>query len=365
MTSKPKRPSRTRRKRPTPPNARGSLRAQLAVTVAALAFTPILAVVASFWLVAPEAHTRVTWPVLAVLALTFAVAVGVGYVLSRRLLAPLDALERDMRYLKVSQRSIGDLYLPPVEQPLPREVAILRARFEELLEHLRHAAKERELLVAALAHDLKTPILGAVRALDYLVEAEDIGRENRVQVLRQVSAEMQRVYRLLENLLAASRIESLKPKVEPTDLRELVEVLRLRHLPRANQRGVAIEVEGKGRAKVDRDMLERALDNLMDNAIRFAKSRVLVRIGDGWVEVSDDGPGLPGSVESLSKPYRSSRYQGVKAGSAGLGLYIARRVAEIHHGRLLACQSPLGGACLRLEANYDPQTVYETMETIW
>ena len=368
MTLKRKRPSRTRRKRPTlPPNARGSLRAQLAVTVAALAFTPILAVTVFFWFASPEAHTQFTWtwPVLVALAFTFAVAVAVGYVLSRRILAPLDALERDMRYLKVSQRSIGDLYLPPVEQPLPREVAILRARFEELLEHLRHAARERELLVAALAHDLKTPILGAVRALDYLVEAEDIGRENRVQMLRHVSLEMQRIYRLLENLLAANRIESLKPKVEPIDLRELIETLRLRHLPRANQRGVAIEVRGKGRAKGDRDMLERALDNLMDNAIRFAKSRVLIRIGDGWVEVSDDGPGLPGSVESLSKPYRSSRYQGVKTGSAGLGLFIARRVAEIHHGRLLACQSPLGGACLRLEANYDPQTVYETMETIW
>ncbi len=320
---------------------------------------------AALWLIAPEARPQLTWPVAAALSFTLLVAVGVGYGLSRRILAPLDALERDMRYLKVSQRSIGDLYLPPVEQPLPREVAILRERFEELLEHLRQAAEERELLIAAMAHDLKTPILGALRALDYLAEADDIGRENRVQMLRQIEIEMQRVYRLLENLLAASRIESLKPKAEPTDLRELAETLRLRHLPRASQRRVVIRVEGKGRAKVDRDMLERALDNLIDNAIRFARSRVMIRVGDGWVEVADDGPGLPGSVDSLTKPYRSSRYQGVRSGSAGLGLYIARRVAEIHHGRLLACQSPLGGACLRLEAHYDPHTVYETMETIW
>ncbi len=314
---------------------------------------------------APGARSELALPVAGTLSFTLLIAIGVGYTLSRRILAPLDALERDMRYLKVSQRSIGDLYLPPHEQPLPREVAILRERFEELLEHLRQAAEERELLVAALAHDLKTPILGAIRALDYVAEEDDIGKEGRLQILRQVEAEMQRVYRLLENLLAASRIESLKPKAEPTDLRELVETLRLRHLPRASQRRVVIRVEGKGRAKVDRDMLERALDNLIDNAIRFARSRVLIRIGDGWVEVADDGPGLPDSVENLSKPYRSSRYQGVRSGSAGLGLYIARRVAEIHHGRLLACKSPLGGACLRLEAHYDPQTVYETMETIW
>jgi len=324
-----------------------------------------VAVTAAIWLAAPESRTQLTWLVAAVLAVTLTLAVGVGYYFARRILAPLDALERDMHYLKVSQRSIGDLYLPPTEAPLPREVATLRGRFEELLEHLRQAAEERELLVAALAHDLKTPILGAIRALDYVSEADDLGKEERIQVIRQVAAEMHRVYRLLENLLAASRIESLRPKAEPIDLRELAEALRLRHLARANQRRIAIEVEGKGRAKVDRDMLERALDNLIDNAIRFARSRVLIRVGDGWVEVADDGPGLPGSVESLTKPYRSSRFQGVRSGSAGLGLFIARRVAEIHHGRLTACKSPLGGACLRLEAHYDPHTVYETMETIW
>jgi len=366
LTSKPKKPSRTRKKKPTSPrNVRGSLRSQLAITVAALAFTPIVAVTFVLWATTPEARNQITWLVLAALGTTLVLAAGVGYFLARRILAPLDALERDMHYLKVSQRSIGDLRLPPNETPLPREVAILRERFEELLDHLRQAAEERELLVAALAHDLKTPILGAIRALDYLAEADDIGRENRVQVIRQIEGEMQRVYRLLENLLAASRIESLRPRAEPTDLRELAEALRLRHQARASKRRVSIEIEGKGRAKADRDMLERALDNLIDNAIRFARSRVLIRVGDGWVEVADDGPGLPGSVESLTKPYRSSRFQGVRKGSAGLGLFIARRVAEIHHGRLSACQSPLGGACLRIEANYNPRTVYETMETIW
>ena len=324
-----------------------------------------MAVTLALWATAPETHKQLTWLMAAALGTTLVLAGGVGYFLARRILAPLDALGRDMHYLKVSQRSIGDLHLPPNETPLPREVAILRERFEELLDHLRQAAEERELLVAALAHDLKTPILGAVRALDYVAQADDIGMENRIQVIRQVEAEMQRVYRLLENLLAASRIESLRPKAEPTDLRELVEALRLRHLARASQRRIGIEIEGKGRAKVDRDMMERALDNLIDNAIRFARSRVLIRVGDGWVEIADDGPGLPGSVEGLTKPYRSSRFHGVRSGSAGLGLFIARRVAEIHHGRLTGCKSPLGGACLRMEANYNPKTVYETMETIW
>ena len=331
----------------------------------ALAFTPILAVTAALWMAAPASGVEVGWPMIAALVATLLVAVAVGYGLARRILAPLDELERGMRYLRVSQRSIGDLYLPPVEKPLPKEVAVLRERFDELLEHLRQAAEERELLVAALAHDLKTPILGAARAVGYLAEADDIGRENRVQMLKQIESEMQRVYRLLENLLAASRIESLRPNAEPTDLRELAETLRLRHLARANERGVSILVEGKGRAKVDRSMLERALDNLVDNAIRFARSKVLIRVGDGWIEVADDGPGLPSSLDRLTRPYRSSRYQGVRSGSAGLGLFIARRVAEIHHGKLTTCQSPFGGACLRLEAHYDPQTVYETMETIW
>lgn len=367
-TSKANERSRTRRRsrgRELPPNARGSLRLQLAITVGALAFLPMLVVLLALGLTVPEFWHRLSPQVLVWVAASLGVAIFVGYWLARRILAPLETLERDMRYLRVSRRSIGDLYLPPRDDPLPREVAWLRARFNELLEHLRQAAEERELLVAALAHDLKTPILAAIRALDYLREADDIGMENRIKLITQIEGEMNRVHRLLENLLTAHRIETLRPKAGSIDLRELAEGLKLRHLHRAKQRGVEIEVEGQGTTKADRDMLERALDNLIDNAIRYADSKVLIRVKDGRIEVADDGPGLPESLEQLTKPYRSKRFQGIRTGSAGLGLYIAKRVAEIHHGRLSACESPLGGACLRIDAFYDPHTVYETMETIW
>jgi len=346
-------------------NAHKSLKAHIALTVAALAFVPIVAISGAIWITTPEARQELTWPIIGAIAGTLVLAAALGCFLGSRILAPLDALTRDVHYLRISQRSIGDLRLPPNKQRLPREVAALRERFEELLDHLRRMASDRELFTATLAHDLKTPIIGAIHTLNYLAEADDVGRRQRIQLLRQVEAEMHRAYHLLENLLAANRIESLKPNAERVDLKELVHNLKLRHQARARQRRVEIQIEGQGSARVDRDMLERALENLIDNAIRYARSRVLIRVGDGWVEVADDGPGLPESVEKLSEPYRSQHFQGIRKGSAGLGLYIARRVAEIHHGKLSSCQTPLGGACLRLEANYNPKTIYDTMEPIW
>jgi len=352
-----------RRKKKSALEASGSLRLSLAITIGALAFLPSLTVLFAVGYIAPEVWGKLGWPVLGWMSVALFVSAGIGYWVARRILLPLERLERDMRYLRVSRRSIGDLYLPPADRAEPLEVATVRRRFEEVLEHLRQAAEEREAFYAMLAHDLKTPILAAGRATQYLREAHDIGRENRLMLLRQLEGELERVYRLLENLLTASRIENVRPKARVENLRELAERLRLRHLPQASDRGVAIRVQGHGFAKIDRDMIERAIDNLLDNAIRHARKSITIHVGDGWIEVADDGPGLPAPLEELARPFRSQRRYEVRSGSAGLGLYIARRIAEIHHGRLTATGN--GGARLRLEVNYDPKTVYETMETIW
>ncbi len=352
----------------TPPSSKPSapsLRTQLALTIGALAALPVLAVLATVFSLVPEVRGALGLRVLIPSLVALLVSILGGLWLARRLLAPLEELERGVRYLKISRRSIGDLYLPPQKERPPRELMALRQGFEDLLAHLRQSAEERELLVATLAHDLKTPLLASVRALDYLAEASDIGRENRVKLQRQLSEELGRVHHLVENLLAASRIESLKPHPEQVDLRDLAERIKSRFQQKALAKGVALRAQGQGSTVADPDMLERAVENLVENAIRHARSKVMIRVGTGWVEVADDGPGLPGPLEKLTQPFLSQALRGLRAGSAGLGLFIVQRVAEIHHGRLATCKNPLGGACLRIEVNYNPQSVLETIETIW
>ncbi len=326
-----------------------SLKVWLTLTISLLAFLPNVIVVLGVLHTLPE-DAQIIDPRLILWILLLAVISALsGLYLTRRLLASLEELTRTFRYLKVSPRNLAELHLPPARHPLPQEVRELRAQFESLLDHFRYEAQAREMVFATLAHDLKTPLLAAGRAVAYLEEADDIGKERRKELLRQIQHELTRAHRLVENLLTASRLETTRPLREALNLRPLLEDLRLRHLEDAEAHGVQVTVEGGGTVRADRLLLERAIANLVDNAIRHARSTVVLRAGDGWVEVEDDGPGLPAPLEALAQPFRKQHLRGVPAGSAGLGLYIARQVAEAHQGRLVLRPGALTGACLRLE----------------
>lgn len=126
----------------------------------------------------------------------------------------------------------------------------------------------------------------------------------------------------------------------------MAEDLLLRYRDEAKRRGLVVEVEGAGLARGERLLVERALANLLENALRHAKSRVRLRVGEGVLLVEDDGAGLPLPLEALARPFLQGEG---RRGSAGLGLYTAKRVAEAHGGRLFLCEGTLGGACLGLE----------------
>lgn len=324
------------------------LKRQLAWVIGLLAFIPNLVIVLTFWLSAREQPLQTSLFLLVWLLVLALIAASVGYILANTLLRPMDELARSLYYLRGANRTLAELSLPSPKQRPPAEIAQLREGFEEVLDHLRALLEAREATYAALTHDLKTPLLASLRALEYLEEADKIGPQKRKEILRNLQEELHRSYLLVENLLTASRLEAQRIQPENLNLRSILEDFRLRYTHQAQKRGLRLEIEGAGQARAERLLLERALANLTENALRHAKSRVVLRAGDGWLEVEDDGPGLPDSLETLSQPFRSQRLRGVRAGSAGLGLYVARRVAEVHGGRLENLASPPGGTRLRI-----------------
>ncbi|WP_114312538.1 sensor histidine kinase [Thermus caldifontis] len=319
-----------------------SLRARLALVIALLAFLPNLVLALTLGLMGNG-----PWlPLVLWLVLLALVSGAVGYLLARSLLRPLEELTRTLAYLSLKEGPVSELRLPAPKEPPPREIALLRTRFGELLQRLQRLMEAREAFYGALAHDLKTPLLSAIRALEYLERADHLGREKRVELLLALRRELTQAHLLVENLLALSRLEARTPQWETLNLRALAEDLLLRYQEEAARRGLGLAVEGAGLARGERPLLERALANLLDNALRHAKTRVRIWVEEGALQVEDDGDGLPLPLEALAQPFRQG---GPNRGSAGLGLYTAKRVAEAHGGKLLACKSPLGGACLRLE----------------
>ncbi len=324
------------------------LKHQLAWVIGLLAFIPNLVIVLTFWASARGQSLETSLFLLVWVLVLAVIAAGVGYILANTLLRPMDELTRSLYYLRGAGRTLAELSLPSPKQRPPAEIGQLREGFEEVLDHLRTLLEAREATYAALTHDLKTPLLASLRALEYLEEADKIGPEKRKEMLRSLQEELSRSYLLVENLLTASRLEAQRIQPENLNLRSILEDFRLRYAQQAQKRGLHLEIEGAGQARAERLLLERALANLTENALRHAKSRVVLRAGDGWLEVEDDGPGLPDSLEALTQPFRSQRLRGVRAGSAGLGLYVARRVAEVHGGQLENLALPGQGTRLRI-----------------
>lgn len=199
------------------------------------------------------------------------------------------------------------------------------------------------------SHDLRTPLTVIQGYADGIQAGVIPPKEGGAAIITQG----ERMGHLVEEILMLSRIDAGERKLnlEMTDLRDLlVEATgQLRHA--AQKGGKRLEVhlpENKVMFRVDVGAVLRALQNLLDNAVRYSKSTVVVRM---WADrlyahimVADDGPGIP--PEELSQVFE--RYYRGANGQNGIGLSLAQELVALHGGRLKAHNNPEGGACFEV-----------------
>ncbi|WP_293915009.1 HAMP domain-containing sensor histidine kinase [Deinococcus sp.] len=225
----------------------------------------------------------------------------------------------------------------------PSEVRALRSAFAGLLSRLSTEQGRRGAFMATLVHDLKTPLI-ATSHLVKLLMASSLSLPERAEVGTQMLSENTRLLALVQQMADAHRFErdAVKLNRRAAELRPLLDALVARLSTRAAELGVELSVHGQGQADIDAPVLERALGNLLDNALRYAHHRVELRVRStehgAEVSVIDDGPGLSESLDVLAQPFNAQPTtiagQQYTAGTAGLGLFIARAVAEAHGGHL-------------------------------
>lgn len=337
MSARGARPARGGRIAP----ARRSLRVQLAWVIAALSGLPNLVLVGALLLPAYSrsgALTAGTWVlVLAWLAAVVGISVFVGYALSAQVLAPLTSMTEAIEALP---RSAFDARLP-VGDKEPGEVAAVKRAFNALLQEVRQGQARRNSFTAALMHDLKTPLVAANHLLTVVRDDEGLTRQRRIDVVRRLLTENRAMIELVQKMVDAHRLEleDVPLKRERVELGTLLDHVLERIRPLARERSVEVAAQGAATANVDPEEVERALYNVLSNAVRYARSRIEVEVFPGMVRISDDGPGLPRPLEVLAQPFNGQPVdiagQRYTAGTGGLGLFIARRVLEAHGGRLV------------------------------
>lgn len=218
-----------------------------------------------------------------------------------------------------------------------RRMAERRIRWEAMLQGERELREQRDLLVAGLSHELRTPLTSIVGFSRLLVEGVHPGATVE-EVAGVINAESEELRRMIEDFLAAARIdtETLSVRPAPTDLELVLDAAA----EPARRAGKTVSVSALGlSAEADAARLEHILRNLVSNAVKHGGPALVLsaRIAHGEVAVvvSDNGVGVPRELEAkLFEPYAIDEVAVVVRGSVGLGLAVARALARSMGGDL-------------------------------
>jgi signal transduction histidine kinase len=276
--------------------------------------------------------------------LALALAVVAGVVLLRRwVVAPLARLAADAERIAGGELDVGPI------SSRTREVAEVGAALRGMADGMRsalaeqHAAeKQRRFLLSAIAHDLRTPLFtlrGSLEAIEHGIGDADH--------LRRARDKATLLDRLVGDLFTFSRLEYAEPELA----HDVLDAVALAHeaADTVDSR-IGVVAPTPMALAGDHAALLRVLVNLLDNAVRHARSEVELRVraeGDEVrFEVLDDGPGIaPGDLPQLFDPlFRADRTRNSATGGAGLGLAIVQRLTAALGGSVEAANRAGGGA---------------------
>lgn len=216
--------------------------------------------------------------------------------------------------------------------------------------------------VSSVSHELRAPIASVRLMAEELEHGAASSPEKTRQYLGFIGQECRRLSSVIENVLDFSRREQGRERFdfEPTDLAALVEETAALMRAYGSERGVRIEVIGRGQPEpvnADGRALQRLLVNLIDNALKHAPPDSAVRVGwefagsmvSLWVE--DDGPGIPRQEQTriFERFYRVGSELRRQTQGVGLGLSIVKHLAEVHGGRVVVRSEPGQGSRFTVE----------------
>ena len=230
-------------------------------------------------------------------------------------------------------------------------------------------AQQKTDFVGNVSHELKTPLTSIRMFADMLADGRVTEPDRQSKYLRIISAESARLTRLINNVLDFARLERGVPSAERgvCDLVAVVQEVVDTCRPHLETVGVPLALEIKAQTLGivgDRDALAQIILNLLSNAEKYGDHEILVRVRQekgasgflGCVDVLDRGPGIPPKQrEAIFKPFRrlhDSLASGVSG--SGLGLTLARRMAQAHGGNVTCSARPGGGSCFTLAVPLSP-----------
>jgi two-component system, OmpR family, sensor histidine kinase MprB len=279
---------------------------------------------------ATSTQTTLGWLLAALIPAGAIGAAVVARLVAGRVLRPVGRLTETVERI----RATGDLSAP-IETPGHDEISRLGQAFAAMTAELDKSAGAQRRLVADASHELRTPLTSLITNLELLAERPD---DPSAPALAEAAlAEAGELRVLINDLVELARDGPTPSHIEDVRLDLVAERVAARAVSRAP--GLRYELDCRPTlVRGDPDALERAIGNLVDNALKWSRpdGRIRISAADGTVEVSDDGPGIPADdlPYIFDRFYRSAKARALPG--SGLGLAIVRRVADMHGGTVEA-----------------------------
>ena len=274
----------------------------------------------------------------------------IAIIVTKRGLRPLEEMTQSLA-------RIGPTHLKERVSPAdwPLELKPLALAFDDMLKRLDDSFTRLSQFSADLAHELRTPVANMMGEAQVALTRDRTVAEYR-ETIESTLCECERLSRIVENLLFVARVDAAHEPIarKRFDARAAVEKIAAFYQTIADERHVTISCAGDGQIYADRNLFERALGNLLDNALRFTPENGSIQIalcqqnGDFEVAVSDNGCGI--APEHLPRVfdrfYRADSSRG--SDGAGLGLALVKSILELHGGQATIESNPGHGTTVKL-----------------
>lgn len=255
---------------------------------------------------------------------------------------------RDINKLQRQLQQFSLNYDTHLKLPAHSFIAPIADSFQQMSAKIRELVTLQRDMTHAVSHELRTPIARLSFALEMAHQLPPSERDAMSQDVRELQ-------QLVDEILDYARLEAgqLPLQVQQINLVELLHNLqeKLAPLPGAE---ISLSLPGEALYFGDGHYLERAVQNLLVNAKKFARHHILLKLSDTadyWLlQVEDDGPGIAAEQrEKVLQPfYRLEASRNKQAGGFGLGLAIVQRVVQWHRGSISISDTATGGACFTL-----------------
>ncbi len=220
-------------------------------------------------------------------------------------------------------------------------------------------ANQQKNFILSVSHELKTPIAATKLQLQTLLK-HDLDRDKQKQLLNAALSETERLHKLVENVLLANQIENdnLAIQKETCNLSELTEAIVARYFQdHLTDKSLSIQIEQGIVYAIDKDLYPSIIINLIENAIKYSFETINVQLtlkkvnNKPLLEVSDNGCGISEEEKQkiFQKFFRSGNEDTRKTKGTGIGLYILKRICDLHQAKITILNNSPKGSVFQIQ----------------